>query len=344
MLDDALKMILQVSQVILILLLSVIIVLVLPKVREIKKHTVKTALYIFLGVILFILVGMGYNVIQDLSSTSLDPSLAIVYPYTHFFSLLVLSIALAGVVLVTYMEGERYGFIMAGTAFAAMLPDLLKFTGSGRFDLFLLGCVIWAIIPVIWVALFRRLVYVDTTMRERIWASVSASLISYLVYVCTAAIAMFGERHTAPGSDVLAAVAGNSGKILEFVVVSMWFYILLTVIIVSLMFVIHDLALHTFNVRRTVRNRREIVYQSSHPVDSIVKEITPRVDAFKGLVEEMRVFNQYIDKVDRLRAASTIARFKQEYLTLAARHTEGSKSEAEQLIKAIDQEFKSRYK
>ena len=49
--DDTIKMILQVSEVILVLLLSVIIVLVVPKVREIKKNTVKTALFIFLGMI-----------------------------------------------------------------------------------------------------------------------------------------------------------------------------------------------------------------------------------------------------------------------------------------------------
>jgi hypothetical protein len=110
------------------------------------------------------------------------------------------------------------------------------------------------------------------------------------------------------------------------------------------MFVVHDLALHTFNINRIVRNRKEIIYRSSHPVDAIVKEITPKVDAYKGLVEEMRVFSQYLDKVDRLRAASTIARFKQEYLTLAARHTEGSKNEAEQLIKVIDQAFKTKYR
>jgi hypothetical protein len=342
--DDTIKMILQVSEVILVLLLSVIIVLVVPKVREIKKNSVKTAIYIFLGLILFILVGMGYNVIQDISTVGKDPSIAILFPYTQFFPLLILSIALAGIMLVTYMEGERYGLIMAGTAFAALLPDILKFTSSGRFDLFLLGCVIWALIPVVWVVLFRRLILEDTTMRERIWASVSASLISYLIYVCTAVIAVFGESQTSPGTDVLASISTNSGDILSFVVISLWFYILLTVIIVSLMFVVHDLALHTFNISRIVRNRKEIIYRSSHPVEAIVKDITPKVDAYKGLVEEMRVFSQYLDKVDRLRAASTIARFKQEYLTLAARHTEGSKTEAEQLIKVIDQEFKSRYK
>jgi hypothetical protein len=145
-------------------------------------------------------------------------------------------------------------------------------------------------------------------------------------------------------SDVLESLSTNSGNILSFVVISLWFYILLTVIIVSLMFVIHDLALHTLNINRIVRNRKEIIYRSSHPVEAIVKDITPKVDAYKGLVEEMRVFSQYLEKVDRLRAASTIARFKQEYLTLAARHTEGSKAEAEQIIKLIDQEFKSKYK
>lgn len=345
--DDTIKTILQVSEVILVLLLSVIILLVVPKVREIKRNTVKTALYFFLGLILFILVGLGYNVIQDLGLAGQDASMAILSPYTQFYPLLILSVAIAGVMLVTYMEGERYGLIMAGTAFAVMLPDILKYTGSGRFDLFLLGCVIWAMIPIIWVLLFRKLVLEDTTMRERIWAAVSASLISYLIYVCTAVVAVFGEIQNAtgaPGTDVLTSINVNSGDILKFVVISLWFYILLTVIIVSLMFVVHDLALHTFNINRLVRNRKEIIYRSTHPVEAIVKEITPRVDVYKGLVEEMLVFNQYLDKVDRLRAASTIARFKQEYLTLAARHTEGSKSEAEKLIKVIDQEFKSKYK
>jgi hypothetical protein len=193
------------------------------------------------------------------------------------------------------------------------------------------------------VLLYRRIIYDDTTMRERVWAAVSASLISYLIYVCTAAVAMFGEGAPAIGNNVMASITTNSSDMLRFVVISLWFFILLTVIVVSLMFVVHDLALHTFNIRRIVKNHKEIDYVSSHPVESIVKEIEPRIDAYKGLVEEMQVFHQYLDKVVRLRAASTIARFKQEYVTLAARHTEGSKAEAERLIKVIDQEFKTKY-
>lgn len=335
--------ILWVIEVILVLLLSVIIVLVIPKVREIKNNSVKTSLYIFLGVVLFILVSMGYNVIQDMNASGQDPNIAILYPYTQFFPLLILSIALAGVILVTYMEGEKYGLIIAGTAFVAMAPEILKYTSSGRFDLFLLGCVVWALIPIVWVGLFRRIIYEDTTMRERIWAAVSASLISYLIYVCTAVVAVFGEGNKTIGPNVMASITSNSSDILRFVVISLWFFILLTVIVVSLMFVIHDLALHTLNVRRVVRNHKEIDYLTNRPVEAIVNEIEPRVDAYKGLVEEMQVFHQYLDKVDRLRAASTIARFKQEYLTLAARHTEGSKAEAERLIKVIDQEFKNKY-
>jgi hypothetical protein len=342
--DDTIKMILQVSEVILVLLLSVIIVIAVPKVREIKRNTVKTATYIFLGLILFILVGMSYNVIQDINSTGKDSITAVMDPYIQFFPLLILSIAIAGVILTMYLEGERYGIIMAGTAFAVMLPDILRFTGHGRFDLFLLGCVVWALIPTIWVLLFRRLIYQETAMRERIWAAISAALISYLAYVCTAIVAVFGESEQTAGTDMLTTISNNSGDILGFIVTSLWLYILLTVVIVSLMFAIHDLALHMLNITRIVQNRNEIVYKSSTPVEAIVEEIMPKVDAYKSLIEEMRVFSQYIDKVDRLRAASTIARFKQEYLTLAARHTDGSKIEAEQIIKGIDQEFKNRYK
>ena len=339
------KMILQVSEVILVLLLSIIIIAVVPKVREIRKNTVKTALYILLGLILFFLVGLGYNVIQDMNASTGDANMAILYPYTQFYPLLILSIALAGVILVTYMDGERYGLIIAGTGFFVLAPDIMKYMSSGRFDLFLLGCVVWALIPVIWVLLFRRLVLVETTMRERIWAAVSASLISYLLYACTGIVAVFGEpRGQQIGADALNSLAANSGDVLRFVVISLWFFILLSVIVVSLMFVVHDLALHTFNVQRVVRDKKEIDYVAVHPADTLVDDIQPPPpDAYKSLVEEMQVFNQYFDKVDRLRAASTIARFKQEYITLAARHDGGSKTEAEQMIKVIDQEFKKRY-
>ncbi len=338
------KMILQVSEVILVLLLSIIIIAVVPKVREIKKNTVKTALYILLGLILFFLVGLGYNVIQDLNTATNDVNMAILYPYTQFYPLLILAIALAGVVLVTYMDGERYGLIIAGTGFFVLAPDIMKYMSSGRFDLFLLGCVVWALIPIIWVLLFRRLILVETTMRERIWAALSASLISYLLYVCTGIVAVFGEAKRDMNADALGSLASNSGDVLRFVVISLWFFILLSVIVVSLMFVIHDLALHTFNVQRVVRDKKEIDYVAVHPADTLVDDIQPPPpDAYKGLVEEMYVFNQYFDKVDRLRAASTIARFKQEYVTLAARHDGGSKAEAEQMIKVIDQEFKKRY-
>jgi hypothetical protein len=342
--------ILQIFEVVLILLLSTIIVMIVPKIREVTNNTVKTFLYIFLGFILFTLVGMGYNVIQDMhmadviaSQISEPKSISIIYPYVQFFPLLVLAIALSGVVLVTYMDGEKYGFIFAGAAFAAMAPDIFKYASSGRFDLFLLGCVLWAIIPIIWVALFRGLVFEETTMKERVWAAISASLISYVIYMSTALIGIFGESPRDYSASIIPSILSSSGDVLKFVVMSLWFYLLLNVIIVSLLFIIHDLALHTFNMQRVVKNKKEIGYVRIHPIEDIVKEIQPKVDAYKGLVEEMQVFYQYFDKVDRLRAASTIARFKQEYNTLAARYSDGSKAEAERLIKMVDQEFKKRY-
>lgn len=50
-----------------------------------------------------------------------------------------------------------------------------------------------------------------------------------------------------------------------------------------------------------------------------------------------------MDEVDRLKAAQTIARFKNEYHTLSAKYNEGSKSESERTIKFIDQEFMKKY-
>lgn len=348
--DDTTKILLQIFEIVLVLLLSTVIVLIVPKVREIVNNKAKTFLYIFLGLILFTLVGMGYNVIQDMHAADVAAQkitesnvISILYPYVQFFPLLILALALSGVVLVTYMEGEKFGYIFAGAAFAVMLPDIFKYVSSGRYDLFLLGCAVWAIIPIIWVLLFRGLVFEETTMRERVWASISASLISYLVYVSTAIIAVFGESSRELSAGALSGLMSNSGDILKFVVVSLWFYLLLNVIIVSLMFIIHDLALHTFNIQRTVKNRKQIEYAVIHPIEEIVKEIQPKVDAYKGLVEEMQVFHQYFDKVDRLRAASTIARFKHEYNTLAVRYSDGSKAEADRLIKMVDQEFKNKY-
>ena len=338
------NMILQVSEVIFVLLLSIVITLAVPKVRQFRQDTVKMSIYIVMGIILFILVGMGYNVIQEMSASTDNVYLAVLYPYTQFFPLLILSIAIACIVLVTYMEGERFGLLIAGTAFAAMLPDMFKYAGSGRFDLFLLGCVIWALIPTIWVLLFRKLVFEESTMRHRIWAAVSASLISYVVYVCTALIAVFGEVQVQVGRGAFDAIAQNSGSIIQFILISLWFFVLLTVIVVSLMFVVHDLALNMLNLRRVVRGGKVIDYEVVQPPEEIVQEIEPvKVDAYKSLIDEMTVFCKYMDKVDRLRAASTIARFKQEYVTLAARHGDGSKAEADRLIKMIDQEFKKRY-
>jgi len=142
--------------------------------------------------------------------------------------------------------------------------------------------------------------------------------------------------------SLMSSIANNTSQIGTFILMSLWFYLLLTVIIVSIMFVVHDLAMHIFSVRRSA-SESGIKYEVIHPVAEIIKQEEPKFDAYKGLIDEIEIFYKYMDQVDRLKAASTIARFKSEYNTLAARHDEGSKEEADRLIKLVDQEFKKRY-
>ncbi|CAJ37747.1 hypothetical protein [Methanocella arvoryzae] len=349
----------QVFEIVLVLLLSTAIVASIPKFRELVNGKAKILLYLVLGLILFTLVGIGYNVIQDIHVSELmanaianDPAadtsiigkdaVSILWPYVQFFPLFIMSIALAGVVLVTYMEGELYGYIFAGTGFATLLPDALRYMGNGRYDLLLLGFALWAIIPVVWVFFYKEISRETPTLRERAWGAIKASIFSYPVYVATAAVAVFGESPRMISQSMFAGLGAISGDIGTFILLSLWFYLLLTVIIVSIMFVIHDLLMHVFNVRRTVTNKG-IKYEIVHPIAEIIAQEEPKIDAYKGLIEEMEVFYKYMDRVDRLRAASTIARFKSEYNTIAARHDEGSKAEAERLIKLVDQEFKKKY-
>ncbi len=356
--DIDIKLLLQIFEMVLVLLLSVVIVASIPKFREIVSNKAKLFLYLVLGLILFSLVGMGFNVVQDkyvsdiIKDNANDPTfnpsmagkdaLSILWPYVQFYPLFIFSIAMAGVTLITFMDGEFFGYIFAGTGFAVLIPDVMKYAGNGRYDLILLGLALWAIIPVIWVFFFRDISQDNPTLRERSWAAIKAALFSYPIYAITSIVAVFGESPRMIGSDLISSITSNSNQIFAFVLMSLWFYLLLTVIIVSIMFVIHDLLMHIFNVRRTVTNKG-IKYEVVHPVAEIIAQEAPKIDAYKGLVEEIDVFYKYMDRVDRLRAASTIARFKNEYNTLAARYDEGSKAEAERLIKMVDQEFKNRY-
>ncbi|HMK45653.1 MAG TPA: hypothetical protein VK436_03410, partial [Methanocella sp.] len=186
------KTLLQIFEVVLLLLLSIAIVVMIPKFREIVSGKAKLFLYIILGLILFVLVGLGFNIIQDMyiaSSTQYD-AISILYPYVQFYPLFILSIGLSGVVLVTFMEGDFYGYIFAGTGFAMLIPDILKYADNGRFDLLLLGFALWAMIPVIWVFFFRDLALEEPSLRERSWAAIKASLFSYPIYAATAGVAI----------------------------------------------------------------------------------------------------------------------------------------------------------
>lgn len=356
-----LTLLIQIFEIALVLLLSVGIVIVIPKVKEIANNKIKTGLYIMLGLILFMLVGLGYNVMQDMhvdeliankvaAGESYNPEIigkdaeSILWPYKQFYPLLIFSIALAGVSLVAFIDGEIYGYIFAGTGFGMVIPDLLKYMGNGRYDLLLLAILLWSIIPVLWVFFFRGLANEEApSLRERSWAAIKASLFSFPVYAATAAVALYGESPRSLSSGMLQSIVNISDQIGMFILIALWFYLLLTAIIVSMMYVIHDLTLHTFNIKRTVVAGKGVKYVVVHPIVEAIKVEEPKIDAYKNLIDEIGVFAKYIDQVDRLRAASTIARFKNEYNTLAQRYDSGSKAEADRLIRQVDQDFKKRY-
>ncbi|MCD1295664.1 hypothetical protein CUJ83_11715 [Methanocella sp. CWC-04] len=325
---------------VLVLLLSILVVLLTPKVREIENNMIKTISYIILGILSFSLVGVAFNLWQP--SGSVD-AVSLLQPYMQFYPIFILSIALSAVILVTYMEKERYGHIFAGAGFAVLLPDILTYIHYGRYDLVLLGFALWAIIPTLWVRMWKDNIYEPTTFKEKAIIALKAAILTYPVYITTGLVAIFGESQRSIDPAVMSSLTTNMQNIVWFVLITLWLYLLINTLIVSIMFVIHDLAIHTLNIRRVVTPKQDIQYIKEQQVIIKRQEKKERPDAYKGLIEEMSVFHKYLDQVDRLRAASTIARFKNEYQTIAARYNDGSKAEAERIIKSLDQEFKRRY-
>lgn len=320
-----------------ILVCSLLVILVIPRVKIIENGKAKTILYIVLGIVAFTLVGTAYNLWQP--SGHVDAG-SIVQPYIQFYPIFILSLVIAAVVLATYMDREKYGYIFAGTGFAVILPDVLTYISNGRYDLILLICVLWAIIPAIWVRTWKESVYKETTLKEKVITSLKSAIITYPVYVMTALVAAFGESGRGIEGS-LSNVFTFAPDIIKFILVTLWLYLLITVIIVSLMFVIHGLAIQTFNIKRIITRKNEIRYIVVKPAEPVKEKAM--FDAYRSLIDEMQVFYKYMDNVDRIQAAPTIARFKNEYYTLAAKYNDGSREEAEKMIKTIEMEFKNRY-
>lgn len=329
--------------IVIIFVISLSIVLIIPKIREIENGTVKTVVYIALGLVMFALVGYAFNMWENPPSGGQSIAKDIVIPYTEFYPALIFALAIAATVLVTYMEKDNnYAYFFAGMGFAVLLPDIYMYVfGNGRFDLALLGCALWAVIPAVWAFMWRNAALVETTAWEKVVTALKATFLTYPVYLLTAIISVFGESSRGIDLGALKGVASSVSEITMFILVTIWLFYLFNVIIVSLMFVVHDLALHLFNYRRVV-SAKGIRYEKIKSQEAGAAK-KPKINHYASLIEEMQVFIKYIGQVDRIKAASTIGRFKSEYQTLAVRYNEDSKADAEKIIKMIEQEFMQKY-
>ncbi len=323
---------------VIILVISLSIVLIIPKIREIENRTLKTVVYIVLGLVIFTMVGFAFNM---WGSSSPDPK-DIVAPYREFYPMLILALAIAATVLVTYMEKDNYGYFFASTGFAVMLPNIYLYVfQNGRFDLALLGCAVWAIIPAGWAFVWRSVAATNTTTWEKVTTALKAAFLTYPVYLLTAAITVFGKSSRYIDSGIVEALASAVPDIIMFILWTVWLYFLFTVIIITLEFMAHDLALQLLNYRR-VAGPKGIKYVKIVP-EGAVAAPKPKVNHYAALIDEMQVFSKYVGEMDRIKAASTIGRFKSEYQTLAVKYNEDSKSEAEKMIKMIELEFMKKY-
>jgi hypothetical protein len=325
-----------------IFIISLSIVVLIPFVKRIENTRIKTIAYIGLGLVAFILVGFAFNLWQPQNAVIASD---ILVPYTQFYPMLILALALSATVLITYLEKDNYSLYFAGMGFAVLLPYLYTYLFvAGRYDLALLNCALWAVIPVVWAFLWKENTLMVTTAGEKVVTSLKAAFVTYPVYLLTAIISVFGDsKRGVDLTNLTTGIQGSTSQIIMFIAVTIWLFFLISIIIVSLMFVIHDLVLHLFGYRR-VCDGRGVRYERIPPASSgRAAPPKPKIDHYAGLIQEMEVFGKHMEDVDRIRAASTIGRFKSEYLTLAAKYNEDSKSSAEKVIKTIEQEFMKKY-
>jgi hypothetical protein len=325
-----------------IFIISLSVVVIIPFIKRMENTRLKTIVYLGLGLVAFTLVGFAFNL--QVPQNAIIAS-DILVPYTQFFPMLILALALSATVLITYLEKDNYALYFAGMGFGALLPYLYTYLFvAGRYDLALLNCALWVIIPIVWAFLWKDSTLMITTAGEKIVTSLKAAFVTYPVYLLTAIISVFGDSQRGVNlTNLSSGIQASTSQIIMFILVTIWLYFLISVIIVSLMFVIHDLTLHLFSYRR-ICDVKGVRYEKVLPASSSkAAPAKQKVDHYAGLIQEMEVFGTHMGDVDRIRAASTIGRFKSEYLTLAAKYNEDSKPNAEKLIKTIEQEFMKKY-
>jgi hypothetical protein len=329
---------------VIIFIIPLAIILAIPKVSGIENGTMKTVVYILLGLVMFSLVGFAFNMWENPPTDNITYARDIVIPYTQFYPNLILALAIAATVLITYMEKDNYAYFFAGTGFAVLLPDVVQYVlKNGRWDLALLGCILWAVIPAVWAFIWRDNALLETTAGEKVLTAFKATVLTYPVFLITSIVAVFGESPRGIDLGAFSGLAKSMPDVIMYILVTIWLFFLLNIIIVSLMFVIHDLLLHLFNYRR-VSSAKGIRYEQIKSAAAVIAApVKPKVNHYANLISDMQVFSKYLGQVDRIKAASTIGRFKSEYQTLAVKYNEDSKADAEKMIKMIELEFMQKY-
>lgn len=306
--------------------------------RKVENGALKTIVHLLLGALSFTLVGVAFDLWE--TTGTVIAAVDILRPYVQFYPTLILALAIAAVVFITHVERDGYAYIFAGTGFMVLLPDAYKYVFQyGRADLALLGGALWTIVFAAWAFVWKDVAMGPTTAGDRILTAFKAAFVTYPAYLLTAIVAAFGESPRIVDGGTLDAAANALPEIVGFVLGTAWLYFIVTIILVALVFVVHDLLLRLTGYRRTVR-KKGIAYER---VTSAVAAEKPRVNHFAGLIGEIDSFSRDMDRIDRIRAASTIGRFKSEYQTLAARYDDADKLDAERMIKQIELEFMRRY-
>ena len=237
---------------IIILIISIAAIVLLPKIREIENAIIKTVSYTLMGLIIFTWVGVSFNLWEPQGTFAA----AIVEPYfPQIFPAFILAVALTIAVIITYIEKDNYAYMFAGTGFAVLFTDVLTYITYGRFDLILLGFVLWAIIPVVWVYIWKDHVLEETSFKDNIFISLKASLLTYPIYVLTAIISIFGKSGRGIDMSAFSGLTDNITNVIGFFLGVLWLYLLFTVIIVSLMFVAHNFLMHLLSMKRVVSKK-----------------------------------------------------------------------------------------
>lgn len=97
-----------------IFVVSLSIILIIIRVPKIESSTVKTVVYIALGLVMFSVVGFAFNLWENPPAGDVVAAADIVAPYMQFYPALIMAMAISAAVLISYMEKDSSANFFAG--------------------------------------------------------------------------------------------------------------------------------------------------------------------------------------------------------------------------------------